>query len=1165
MAGPLLDSAAAGSSGSVTSFALPELNTAGDEILLVAFVGKRPKDAIGYPGGWSERESIVSTLLGLGEKRWSMAQRYVATEDRPYADVLTTSPAAGWAAAQIAVLAASPTQPTNGGSAYFRWGWDENAVDEPTLDVTLDEGAPDTGNVLLAWIAPSGGTPGTGFEPAFPEGYTLPDGWQELVRTQGPNVSEGVVAWKEVDGTGDEGPTLTFGTLRHGVQALTIVIGEFSIDVDPPAPPVTPVGWDVYAAADPNGAILATLDDAEDRLFRIERDGTGSGRFKINRSSPNATADVIAKGNIVKVRIPEIGPDYVFAFILEQGDFDLLSTDEEGGQVLEFGGRGILAYLDRAIMWSEAYSTGLDISDTWTKIWQTSKIPNPVGSCTINDDPTYLYVISGTTRKVYKLRQSDRVVVATSPALWAGSTNYAGGLCEDPADPTIMWALESPWAFGGGGNTKIRKVRISDWAILATFNLGSAVQLTDIEADSSNLWTSKYDGPDFQKRSKATGAVVTSYSITYAGVAQVQCTGLSINGSQVAIWFSGKKRALISDLSDPETITDVIKTTGISAFGGSWRTEGGQDYFYPVSYTADVVWKYQITSATPHDPIDGIWRLDEATAGAILWRLMQEWQHGSRPQAPLPDVTYAFTSTDDSDGNDWTTHDGTTEFDARVGEKGTSVVLRLPPYGLVVQMSPLLELEAFNSFGTNRANATYASGKVRFVGGDNIAESLKRRLDSREVDSDLLAQGEGSLFATADDHDFGYTVEGFLATQLKDATALAGSAEAELERQRDVAEAVAFEALWGPGGASGAQGYIPGPAGSNGHYWIGDTVRLHTGSGPTDYNEQNLLVYAITVQETEAGEWKAFPELSSELLVGPNGTGSSGGGGGSVNSSGGGSVGSGGSGGSGGGLEAITVVDSESGDEASGSTIEIDAGVTQAGDGRIGVVPRTPELDALRNVEAGEKADGDSLVWDEDLDAWVPGAHVGEFLTRAGGEGHALEAIAISGDAVEIDWSVANRFDVTLTDDPDITFAGLPAFGSGAEIGVTFRQDATGGRAIASWPASVAWYNPATGLGDGDPPTIPTDPGATLFVQLATADGGVTVGGTYGSGSSSVAALDDLSDVTITTPSIYDHLGYDGSEWVNSPGIWRPQMDGSTGAVIVDGATGQAIMAFGPP
>jgi hypothetical protein len=56
-------------------------------------------------------------------------------------------------------------------------------------------------------------------------------------------------------------------------------------------------------------------------------------------------------------------------------------------------------------------------------------------------------------------------------------------------------------------------------------------------------------------------------------------------------------------------------------------------------------------------------------------------------------------------------------------------------------------------------------------------------------------------------------------------------------------------------------------------------------------------------------------------------------------------------------------------------------------------------------------------------------------------------------------------------------------------------------------------------------------------------------------------ALDDLTDVTITSPASADRLRYNGSAWVNTTLIWRPVMafDGTNWYVVVSGTDG-AVM-----
>lgn len=109
-------------------------------------------------------------------------------------------------------------------------------------------------------------------------------------------------------------------------------------------------------------------------------------------------------------------------------------------------------------------------------------------------------------------------------------------------------------------------------------------------------------------------------------------------------------------------------------------------------------------------------------------------------------------------------------------------------------------------------------------------------------------------------------------------------------------------------------------------------------------------------------------------------------------------------------------------------------------------------------------------------------------------------------------------------------------------------------------------------VGDADIKLAKVGGGASLLDELLDVDTtGKTDGDvlTWEAGSSTwiaapasaVAALDDLTDVTITTPAAADRLRYDGSGWTNSPLIWRPATvsDGTNYWVMVDGS-GNAVM-----
>jgi hypothetical protein len=81
-------------------------------------------------------------------------------------------------------------------------------------------------------------------------------------------------------------------------------------------------------------------------------------------------------------------------------------------------------------------------------------------------------------------------------------------------------------------------------------------------------------------------------------------------------------------------------------------------------------------------------------------------------------------------------------------------------------------------------------------------------------------------------------------------------------------------------------------------------------------------------------------------------------------------------------------------------------------------------------------------------------------------------------------------------------------------------------------------------------------------LTLFSYDGGTTwygalMGGSGGGG----GALDDLTDVTITSPASAQRLRFDGSQWVNSALKWVPvtTYDGTNWLPAVDG-DGNAIV-----
>jgi len=258
------------------------------------------------------------------------------------------------------------------------------------------------------------------------------------------------------------------------------------------------------------------------------------------------------------------------------------------------------------------------------------------------------------------------------------------------------------------------------------------------------------------------------------------------------------------------------------------------------------------------DPFGGLWRLYLAGTGSkpgqMLNRVITEAQDSDRPQKPLPLLTDTFDYTNDSNAAAWASSTATDEFAAQIGESVLSVVGRLiGTVAITVQMSPNLVLSAYNTFGTNRASATFAAGKVRFVGGVNIAEGLTRQVRPSRVATHALVYGEEekSVIAALADAASRVTREAFLSAAGTGTTALTAVGDADLAERLLRSESISFRIALGADDAAGL--YLPGPAGSTaGKFWVGDTVTLHTGSGEFDFANQSIVVAAINIIEGDA-------------------------------------------------------------------------------------------------------------------------------------------------------------------------------------------------------------------------------------------------------------------------------------------------------------------------
>jgi len=119
--------------------------------------------------------------------------------------------------------------------------------------------------------------------------------------------------------------------------------GKF-LEVLTAAPAVgLPLELDVYDGANP-ATMLATIEAAYDAALQVQLSEVGSGRFALLRSDPKATAAILAKGNLVKVKT---GGLYRGSWWIEEPVETLTSGREASGESQQIKGRGALAYIER--------------------------------------------------------------------------------------------------------------------------------------------------------------------------------------------------------------------------------------------------------------------------------------------------------------------------------------------------------------------------------------------------------------------------------------------------------------------------------------------------------------------------------------------------------------------------------------------------------------------------------------------------------------------------------------------------------------------------------------------------------------------------------------------------------------------------------------------------
>lgn len=589
---------------------------------------------------------------------------------------------------------------------------------------------------------------------------------------------------------------------------------------------------DVWAPQ-PDGSItfLGTLSGAFDKVIRPEQNAVGSGSFSIRRDDPDATATNIAAGNLVKVRVPEVDADPIFAFFMETISTDVISTDEQGGEIIHVAGDGALKYWDWARWLAVSY-----VLPWWDSGWPDLVAGKPpagaIGHVALVTGDYWVYTITNgkvasrtsvhysafqafySSRRQYKAATGMSLAggVATLVHL---STSAHSGIYLHPMDPGIT-------------------------EVSATSVLGLRPEFGDIGASTvTQWWDSAWGTPPGGTMGRVVLAAGTYRHYTVSGG---RCTyaGMVTTGG-LAAWYDS--RASYRFASGTAVATLVHLSSGVIS----------GEYLHPMDPgIREYVASTPIVSLVP---------------GKVLYRIAEEVQNADRPSQPMPLLSYAFTATEDSAGDDWTNTDSLAGFTASVGDSYLATVLAIVSTGVVdVEMSPDLVFQAWNEQGRDLTGAAFASDVVRFEKNVNIAAALKREGTAGPVPTFTQVVGStgGWAEATLPDAASRVTRETSTQAQTDDDTALADLGLADLLSRLRRSDAAGFNIAVGNDPTNGL--YLPGPPGSaNGSFWLGDIVTLHTGSDTADFDEASVRIAAITISETESGDLIVIPEVSSSL------------------------------------------------------------------------------------------------------------------------------------------------------------------------------------------------------------------------------------------------------------------------------------------------------------
>lgn len=285
--------------------------------------------------------------------------------------------------------------------------------------------------------------------------------------------------------------------------------------------------------------------------------------------------------------------------------------------------------------------------------------------------------------------------------------------------------------------------------------------------------------------------------------------------------------------------------------------EGGEDLHFGGPGTLDILrnaridYRNWVGTDAYLQASRGRWHFTNQYCGAILARMMAE----AIARGILLGTTRTFSTGVDTNGVPWSPQ--LNDWDVPIGANLYDEAMRLIQSGLItVEMVPGMVMNAYMPPYGRDLNGGFEAGTVRFEKGINIVTELNRSEPGKRYASNAIIRKVDGRYTDAEVDPGDFPVEAYYEIPTTHEEVAVQAGEKRLEAGQAVQQSLIFQHL-SPretGIADPEVGiYLPGPLGSNGHFWLGDQVSIFTGDGEWDYDEV-LPVTGITFMEDEAGE-----------------------------------------------------------------------------------------------------------------------------------------------------------------------------------------------------------------------------------------------------------------------------------------------------------------------